>query len=243
MAGTKTRTEAQVGLICESTQISVAGVLNSVEGIDIKSIQDGATCYVRDADNSFRFFEDSLDAPSPTVILPASISISSPGRWIIITAGTPPSGGVDSVQGEDGITPTTPQTGTVVLSGSELYARNGTNGAMLANVDMGSNSIENGNNAEFSGSVTANDFNGVELTTLGAADSFLNEQGDYITITPGGTDITIQNISTTPAAITDTLNTYSRVDTATIASPSSITLPPPAKRMYQKMEKYQQVIL
>lgn len=84
MSGTKEQTEGLISLVCETAEISGSNVLNSLEGIDVESIQDRALCYVRATDTIYRFFEDSTATPSPpSVILPVKISALDPGRWIL----------------------------------------------------------------------------------------------------------------------------------------------------------------
>jgi hypothetical protein len=178
MAGTKERTEGLLALVCESAEISGSNVFNSVEGIDVTSIQDRSTCYVRDIDAEYRWFEDSLAVPAPPVIvLPDQLTPGDPGRWIQITGGGG-GGAVDSVNGTAGVT-VAPTTGNVIVSGANLYARDGSNGAMTADVDMGTNALTNASTGAFSGAVTGLTFNGVALTTAGAATNYLDEQGNY----------------------------------------------------------------
>jgi hypothetical protein len=143
MAGTRTRTEGLVGLVCESAEISGSDVFNSVEGIDVRSIQDRATCYVRDVDQTYRWFQDSVAAPAPpNVILPASQTVAEPGRWVLQSGGGG-GGSVNSVIGSGGITTTNPAGPIVTVNGMNLLARNGSNGGMTADLDMGGNDVQN----------------------------------------------------------------------------------------------------
>ena len=101
---------------------------------------------------------------------------------------------MDSVQGSDGITPTSPQTGAVNLSGDLLLPRDGSR-PMTGNLDGGGNDIA-GMDGIFAnvtietpvfsglggGEAT---YNGVQLTTSGAGDQFLTNDGTYQSA-PGG---------------------------------------------------------
>ena len=88
MAGTKTNTEGNVSLVCATEDIAGSSVLNSIEGIDVSSIQDRATCYERSGGLLFRFFEDSMAAPAAgSVIKPTGILLANPGRWLLDSGG------------------------------------------------------------------------------------------------------------------------------------------------------------
>jgi hypothetical protein len=122
MAGTRNRTEGLVGLVCESALVAGSDLLNSVEGIDVSSIQDRATCYVRDVDTSYRWFQDSVDAPAPpSVILPAGQLVGTPGRWKVESGGG--GGGVSTVTGTNGISITNPAGPNVTVSGAGLVPK------------------------------------------------------------------------------------------------------------------------
>lgn len=176
MAGTKDATEGLAGLVCESVEISGSDLYNSVEGIDISSITDRTTCYVRDLDVSYRWFEESAAAPAPPIIiLPAQLTVSDTGRWIQESNGG--GGSVDSVNGSNGIA-VAPTTGNVVVDGTALLPRDGSR-AMTGDLDLGSNGITNGTTASFSGAVTGATFNGVSLTSAGSGNQFLSDDGTY----------------------------------------------------------------
>lgn len=85
MAGTKEVTEDLPGLVCDTPDVASSDVRVSVEGVDVQTLQDRATCYARSSDREYRWFQDSLDVPSfPDVLLPDGQLVSTPGRWIII---------------------------------------------------------------------------------------------------------------------------------------------------------------
>ncbi len=88
MAGTRERTEGQDALVCATETVAASNIWNSVEGIDVTAITDGAVCYVRSTDASFRWRQDSVAAPAPgLVVLPAQLSVADAGRWLLIPAG------------------------------------------------------------------------------------------------------------------------------------------------------------
>jgi hypothetical protein len=120
------------------------------------------------------------------------------------------SGAIASVKGSGGITPTTPQIGVVTLDGAGLYARNGSNGAMLANVAMGGFAVTGASTGTFSGALTALNFNGVALTTVGVATKFLNQLGAYV------------DLPAPPAVLTDY---YVNDVTGNDVNPGTIGLP------------------
>lgn len=106
MAGTSDRTEGQVALITSELLFSVGGYVDSLEGIDISSVPDGAVCYVRDVDADYRWLSLSVAAPAlPNVILPTQLTVGDPGRWVVISSGGgggTPGAPVNSVQFNDG---------------------------------------------------------------------------------------------------------------------------------------------
>lgn len=94
---------------------------------------------------------------------------SPSGPLVTITGG----GAVDSVQGSDGITPTTPQTGIVTLSGDALLPRDGSR-PLTGNVDCDGFDIGNGT------------FNDVPLVATGPGTNFLADDGTYKAVSGGG---------------------------------------------------------
>jgi hypothetical protein len=88
MAGTKTQTEGLPGFVTQSILVATTNVQNSLEGIDVDSLQDRATCYVRENAGLYRFFDTSTTAPSPpTIVRPAGVSGVNPGRWFLEEGG------------------------------------------------------------------------------------------------------------------------------------------------------------
>lgn len=65
-------------------------------------------------------------------------------------------GGVTTAKGSNGITPNTPQVGPVTLSGAALYARDGSNGAMVADVNFGGVNLLAGGDGAFTGTFSVN---------------------------------------------------------------------------------------
>lgn len=171
MSGTRDRVEGNVELIAESTYSSGSTPLNSLEGIDISSLQDGATCFVRTGALSFRWFQDDTSAPSATVILPSQLTVSDPGRWIEITGGGG-GGGVTSLIGTNGIAIINPVGPAVTVNGIALYARDGSNGAMLANMSMGGFGITNATGLSGTGNlvVTSSGGNVLVSSAVGRVD-------------------------------------------------------------------------
>lgn len=167
MSGTRDRVEGNVELIAESTYSSGSTPLNSLEGINISSLQDGATCFVRMGALSFRWFQDDTSAPSPTVILPSQLTVSDPGRWIEITGGGG-GGGVNSLIGINGIAIINPVGPAVTVNGIALYARDGSNGAMLANMNMGGFGITNVTSVASAGALTVSAAGALNVTSVGA---------------------------------------------------------------------------
>jgi hypothetical protein len=141
MAGNRNSTEALVSLVCNEVDESTGGVVDSLEGIVVTSLQDSAVCYIRATNENFRWDQDSLAVPSASVILPFGQDLSVPGRWILITGGG--GGGITTITGSGGISITNPGGPSTDVNGTALYARDATNGAMLANMSMGGFSITN----------------------------------------------------------------------------------------------------
>lgn len=82
MAGTQQAVEALAGFIAETVLTSASTEKNSLEGIDVSTVVDGATCYVRENDATYRYFDDStLPVLFPFVIAPA-VPPGAPGRWV-----------------------------------------------------------------------------------------------------------------------------------------------------------------
>jgi hypothetical protein len=109
----------------------------ALENINTEFLGDGALCYVSTgALGQWQLQKDSVAVPDGVTIVEP---IAGPGRWFLKTGGGG-GGAVDSVSGINGIS-VAPATGNVVASGSALYARDASNGPMLANVDMDDNNI------------------------------------------------------------------------------------------------------
>lgn len=88
MAGTKTQTEALPGFVTQSILAATTNIQNSLEGIDVDSLQDRATCYVRENAGLYRFFDTSTTAPAPpTIVRPAAVTGANPGRWFLEEGG------------------------------------------------------------------------------------------------------------------------------------------------------------
>jgi hypothetical protein len=121
-----------------------------------------------------------------SVVFWRCVATGTPGTWESISGG---GSAVVSVQGGDGITPGTAQTGVVTLSGLALLPRDGTR-AMTAALPMGGFAVSNASTGTFSGALTALSFNGVALTTGGAATNFLNAAGTYTV--PAGAVASVQ---------------------------------------------------
>jgi hypothetical protein len=90
MAGVKTAVEGAPSYVASFV---LAGgpnsPLNSLDGIDVTGIVDGSTCYVREVDAEYRYYETSVAAPVyPTVVQP----LVGPGRWLLIVTPAPPGG-------------------------------------------------------------------------------------------------------------------------------------------------------
>jgi hypothetical protein len=94
MAGTTEITQTTGSYISQYTYVvdnpPVSNELNSLESIEVQSVADGATCYVRDTDKTWRWDDDSLSAVSATVILPLGQLVGTPGRWIEVSSGSGP---------------------------------------------------------------------------------------------------------------------------------------------------------
>lgn len=121
--------------------------------------------------------------PIVEVLAPPDVAVPDPTKFLNETGTyTVPAGGgaVDSVQGSDGITPTTPQTGVVVLSGAALLPLDGSR-AMTGDLDMGTNDV-----------VNAGTYNGAAITSGGSATNYLDETGAYSV--PAGQVTSQQNI-------------------------------------------------
>jgi len=85
MAGTQVETEGLPSFVCETPDEASSNIQNSVEGIQVSSLQDGALCYVRSSSREYRWFEDSLTAPAfPDVLIPDGQSVLVAGRWHIV---------------------------------------------------------------------------------------------------------------------------------------------------------------
>lgn len=115
---------------------------------------------------------NSPSGPIVQVLVPPDVAVPDPAKFLnevgdyVVPAG---SGAVASVQGQNGITPTVPQTGIVVLDGVNLLPRDGSR-AMLADLDLGGFNAFNGT------------FNGVNLMTGGGSGLFLNADGNYVPV-------------------------------------------------------------
>ncbi len=88
MAGTKTQTEGAPGFVTQSILAATTNLSNSLEGIDVTSLQDRATCFVRENGGLYRFVDTSLAVhSSPTVIRPAGLTAAQAGRWLLESGG------------------------------------------------------------------------------------------------------------------------------------------------------------
>jgi hypothetical protein len=88
MAGTKAAVESAPGYVAGFVMAAIGPnpVGNSLDGIDVTGIVDGATCYVRTGDATYRYYETSVAVPVfPTVVQP----LVGPGRWLLDTTGVP----------------------------------------------------------------------------------------------------------------------------------------------------------
>jgi hypothetical protein len=65
-----------------------ASVLNTLETIDATDVANSSTCYVKNTDKLWRWYEDSIAAPSATVVEPLNWTLPA-GRWIEIAGGAP----------------------------------------------------------------------------------------------------------------------------------------------------------
>ena len=85
MAGTQKLVEVSPDLIAQTLLTSGSDEKNSVEGIDVSGLQNGATCYVRALDRVYRYYQlppmGTLPVAPPTVIAPAQGLAF--GRWIL----------------------------------------------------------------------------------------------------------------------------------------------------------------
>lgn len=122
----------------------------------------------------------SPSGPIIEVLAPPDVLNPDPTKYLSETGEyTVPAGtgaGVSSVQGSDGIAPTSPQTGVVVLSGAALLPLDGSR-PMTGDLDMGGNDV-----------INVGTVDGVALQTGGSATNFLNAQGNYVAA-PGGASL------------------------------------------------------
>ena len=89
MAGTERMAEGLQMLRVSTVRASDSQIVNSLEGINIDTLTDGAVTYVEADDVEYRWFADSTELPSdPDVVLPLQLEIADPGRWILIESGT-----------------------------------------------------------------------------------------------------------------------------------------------------------
>lgn len=83
-----TEVQGAQDFVARSALTSGSTEFNSIEGIEAYTIQDGAEAYAILEMKTYRYIADSLEAPSgTTVILPSSLDVSEPGRWIEVVAG------------------------------------------------------------------------------------------------------------------------------------------------------------
>lgn len=99
---------------------------NSLEaGFEVATLQNGAIAYVFDQASEYRWFEDSVAAPSdPTVIIPLGQPTTLPGRWIQLSIGPQgPQGpqGSQGPQGDTGAQGFQGSTGTSGVQGSQGF--------------------------------------------------------------------------------------------------------------------------
>jgi hypothetical protein len=89
MAGTKDRVEGLPGFGCQSILTTDAGgLINSLQGIDSSTLQDGALCYVRDTDAVYRFYDTSTAVhDGVTIVRPSDLTAGQAGRWLLIEGG------------------------------------------------------------------------------------------------------------------------------------------------------------
>lgn len=126
--------------------------------------------------------------PRVEVLTPPDANPPDPNKYLSETGDyTVPAGGggaVDSVQGSDGLTPTSPQTGPVTLSGLALLARDGSNGAAEAPIVWDD---EGGGTPQFSlGFVNAGGF--IQISSIVPGHRFqLTNVGSVEAIRNGGT--------------------------------------------------------
>jgi hypothetical protein len=79
MAGTQKSVEAAPDFVAQTLLTSSSDEKNSVEGIDVSGVVSGATCYARDIDRVYRYYQFSaVPVAPPTIIAPAN----GPGRWV-----------------------------------------------------------------------------------------------------------------------------------------------------------------
>jgi hypothetical protein len=96
MAGTQKITEVAGGLLTNFVLATDPGadVEQSLDGINVSGLQNGATCYVRSIDKEYRYFDASLAPPAPPLVVAPLVG---PGRWIQIPSGGTGGGGCSTV--------------------------------------------------------------------------------------------------------------------------------------------------
>jgi hypothetical protein len=82
MAGTQQLVEVSPDLIAQTLLTIASDEKNSVEGIDISGLQNGATCYVRVLDRVYRYYQFSVVAVAPPTVIAPAAGLAF-GRWIL----------------------------------------------------------------------------------------------------------------------------------------------------------------
>jgi hypothetical protein len=85
MSGTKQQVESIQTFVAATLSAAASSLVNSLEGISVIGLVDGALCYVRADRTVYRYSESSTEAPDGSrVVAP----LSGAGRWLLSSAAT-----------------------------------------------------------------------------------------------------------------------------------------------------------
>lgn len=84
MAGTNTQAQGLPSLGVLTLYAVDSSIENSLNGLDVNSMQEGNTVWVAENNCEYKWYQDSLEDPSdPNVIIPLNQNPLVPGRWLL----------------------------------------------------------------------------------------------------------------------------------------------------------------
>lgn len=83
------------GYCADTLLSSSSSVLRSLEGVETRGLPQRSTCYVLETEQLYRWHAESLASGFPTVVRPAAVEPTAPGRWLLDDGGGAGAGVVD----------------------------------------------------------------------------------------------------------------------------------------------------